>query len=143
MTISRTSGQLSRQSSGVLPDDDVAAHDHEVIGRAKGGRRYLQRGAIVLILIVAALGLAYIRSGSAVVVTQAVVTGMLTGGVLSVTPASTPQLFQLSTNSVSLGNFALRQIKGSGPQMFRNLPWRLQASAGLRWARRRVFSPGR
>jgi branched-chain amino acid transport system permease protein len=79
--MSPTSGQLSRASSGASPDDDVAAHDHEVISRGTTRRRYVQRGVIVLILIVAALALAYMRSGSAVIVTQAVVTGILTGGV--------------------------------------------------------------
>ena len=41
----------------------------------------VRRAGIVAILIVAAIALAYLRSGSTVVVTQAVVTGILTGGV--------------------------------------------------------------
>lgn len=41
----------------------------------------MQRGLIVAIVIVAAIALAYVRSGSTVVVSQAVVTGLLIGGV--------------------------------------------------------------
>ena len=69
-----------------MPDDGAEANSDEansdeLNSHEATGWRNVRRGVVVLILIVAAIVLAYVRSGSAVVVTQAIVTGLLTGGV--------------------------------------------------------------
>jgi branched-chain amino acid transport system permease protein len=79
--MSQNSHQPSRPSSGASPDDGATADGQEVITHGRARRPYLRRGVIVLVLVVAAIALAYVRSGSAIVVTQAVVTGLLIGGV--------------------------------------------------------------
>lgn len=78
--MSQSPGLPSARLAGTSPDDG-AVSDHEVFSAGSPRWRYLKRGVIVLILIVAAIAVAYVRSGSAIVVTQAVVTGLLIGGV--------------------------------------------------------------
>lgn len=79
--MSGSSGQPFAPSSGASPDEGAAVRDHEVINHRVKRWRSARLGLIVVTLVVAAIALGYVRSGSAVVVTQAVVTGLLIGGV--------------------------------------------------------------
>lgn len=75
MTGSATTGRRT------APDPDTDTVTAAAAWGAQKWRRVMIRVAGGLALLVLAVGLAYLRSGSGVVVTQAVVTGLLTGGV--------------------------------------------------------------
>lgn len=62
------------------PGEDATVRTPHAPRRAHAGRS-LQRWIVVAGLVIAAIGLAYLRSGSPVIVSQAVVTGILIGGV--------------------------------------------------------------
>lgn len=62
------------------PGEDAAVRTRHTPPRAHTGRS-LRRLIVVAAFVIAAIGLAYLRSGSPVIVSQAVVTGILIGGV--------------------------------------------------------------
>lgn len=62
------------------PGEDAAVRTRHAPPRAHTGRS-LRRLIVVAAFVIAAIGLAYLRSGSPVIVSQAVVTGILIGGV--------------------------------------------------------------
>ena len=64
-----------------LTTDLIAEEEAPPPRRLAGGRYIAVRIGIALVLVVLALALAYWRSGSTIVVTQAVLTGLLVGGV--------------------------------------------------------------
>jgi len=74
-----TAHDAPADSGGVVPDEEVAGAP---AGSRSAGRGsvWVRVGAAVLVVVLA-VGLAYLRSGSGVVVSQAVVTGLLIGGV--------------------------------------------------------------
>jgi branched-chain amino acid transport system permease protein len=72
------SPQSTASSAGAEPGDG----DEVVVApRPARAGRSLRRWIVVAVLVVAGIGLAYLRSGSPVIVSQAVVTGILIGGV--------------------------------------------------------------
>jgi branched-chain amino acid transport system permease protein len=69
-------------AGGAVVDDQPEEREPQLVGlRAQWARMPWGRLAVVLGVVVAAVALAYVRSGSGVVVTQAVATGILIGGV--------------------------------------------------------------